>query len=429
MRTRSSLIFVSISLLALGGACAMKLKDVPTAIQTENISTGPADSTDGEINAALKSIEKTPDITTGYTKLAALYIKRARQNGDFSLNSKAETAVSRALELDAQDIAARKLQASLNLTFHRFDKGLELGAALQKDLPSDPFVYGILTDANAELGNYDDAVKSAQKMVDLRPNSSSYARVAHMRSLYGDSRGAIEMYQLAARTADPQDMEAQSWCYVQLSKEYSKIGNLAAAEKAVDEALKFLPDYYLATTQKGVVLAAKGDLEGAARILTDSQNRVPQVETVITLGDIFAKTGDTEKAKQQYALAETIEQNFGNTDMRRLAQLWADRDIRPADALSIATGENAKRRDIYTADVYAWCLYKNGKYAEAKTVITQAMRLKTNDARIFFHAGMIEKDLGNKKEAVRDLELALKMNPTFDLLQTEDAKKALAELK
>jgi hypothetical protein len=42
---------------------------------------------------------------------------------------------------------------------------------------------------------------------------------------------------------------------------------------------------------------------------------------------------------------------------------------------------------------------------------------------------MIEKDLGNRTEAKRFLEQALKLNPAFDLLQAENARKALQELK
>ena len=40
-------------------------------------------------------------------------------------------------------------------------EGLEAGKALQKEFPDDAFVYGVLTDANAELGNYDAAVDAA----------------------------------------------------------------------------------------------------------------------------------------------------------------------------------------------------------------------------------------------------------------------------
>ena len=46
-----------------------------------------------------------------------------------------------------------------------------------------------------------------------------------------------------------------------------------------------------------------------------------------------------------------------------------------------------------------------------------------------YHAGMIEKDLGNRAEAKKWLAAALKINPTFDLLQAENARRALSELK
>lgn len=398
---------------------------IPVASAAENLPDDPAN---GELNEALRFIEKSPDLAAGYIKLSTEYIKRARRSGDFSLNTKAETAANRALEIDPENISAKKLKASLELTFHRFDKALQYGTALQKEYPSDAFFYGVLTDANVELGNYKEAVDAAQKMVDTRPNSASYARVAHLRSLHGDSAGAIEMYKLAAQTADPADMEAQSWCHVQLSKEYFKSGNLAEAEKSVGHALELLPNYYLATTQKGIVLAAKGDLENAAKTLEASQEQVPQVEGVITLGDLYTKMGNADKAAKQYALAETIEQNFGNTDLRRLAMLWADRNIRLDEALKISSGEQALRKDIYTADVFAWCLFKNGKLAEAKVAIAEATRLKTNDARTYYHAGMIENGLGNKAEARRYFKLALKTNPHFDLLQVDEAKRTLTEL-
>ena len=106
-----------------------------------------------------------------------------------------------------------------------------------------------------------------------------------------------------------------------------------------------------------------------------------------------------------------------------------DHDVRLDEALTIAAQENASRKDIFTADIYAWTLYKKGKFQEAKAAIKEAMRLKTKDARTFYHAGMIEKALGNEKEAKRFLQSALQINPAFDILQAEQARAALAELK
>ena len=114
-----------------------------------------ASAADPQLKAAEDMIRVMPDSPRGYNQIAAYYIKQARRIGDFSLNTKAETAVNKALELDATDIQARKLAASLQLTFHRFEKALELGTRMREEFPNDAFVYGVLTDANAELGNYE----------------------------------------------------------------------------------------------------------------------------------------------------------------------------------------------------------------------------------------------------------------------------------
>jgi tetratricopeptide (TPR) repeat protein len=424
---RLSAIILFLILLNSGCSKTNATIDKPI-VNTENIEN--IDSINPNIKAAQKLIESSPKEPKGYTQLAMAYIRLARETGDFSLNSKAQTAIEKALQIDSNDISARKLQASLHLTFHRFAEALEAGQKLNTQFPNDDFVYGVLTDANVELGNYKEAIEAAQKMVDLKPNMSSYARVAHLRSLYGDHQGAVEMFKTAARTADPVDKEAQSWCLVQLGDELWKNGKYPEAEKIFDEALQNFPNYHLAIAGKGRTRAAQNDFETALKNLTEANNRVPNVETAILLGDIYTKQGNNEKAKQQYDLVEIIEQKIGvNNDQKRLALLWADHDLKLDEALLITRRESELRKDIFTADALAWCLYKKGQLTDAKAAIAGAMNLKSNDARILYHAGMIEKDLGNGKEAKRLLEQALKINPMFDLIQSEHAKKALSELK
>ncbi len=373
--------------------------------------------------------EKANDSAKSYNKIAAGFIRQARETGDFSLNTKAENAIEKAIELEPENFDSVKLKASLHLTFHRFAEALELGTKLDNENPNNSFVYGVLTDANVELGNYAEAVKFAQKMVDLKPNMSSYTRVAYLRSLHGDSVGAIESYRLATRIADPQDLEAQAWCNVHSGDEFYKIGNFIEAEKSYDTALKIFPNYAAAYVGKAKVRAVDNDFETAIRFFTEAQNRVPLTETVVLLGDVYAKTGNADKAKQQYELAEVIEQKFGTTDQRRIAQMHADNDVKLPEALAIAEREHAIRKDIFTADIYAWCLYKNGNLIDAKNIISEALRLKTNEAKFYYHAGMIDKSLGNKKEAERLLKLALQLNPAFDFIQAEKAQTALSELK
>lgn len=421
MRPDKLLLSALLVLIAVAsGACSTQLAESPRA------EIAPPASADQEVDAALRYIEKVPESPTGYNQLAVLYIRRARQTGDFSFTTKAETAIDRALEFAPADPAARKLKASLHLSFHRFKEAGELATRLLKGFPDDSFLLGILTDSQMELGDYDRAVESAQRMVDSKPGTASYARVAQLRTLYGDHEGALKMMTQAARSADPKETETQSWCLVQLGDEYWKNGEFAKAEKVYDEALSVFPNYFLALASKGRVLAAQNHLEGAEKYLIDAQNRLPSADAIINLGHVYTLRGDAEKAKRQYELVEVVEEKLGVAgDQKKLALFWADRDVKLTEALGIAENEYAVRKDIYSTDVLAWCLYKNGKLQEAKKKIGEAMRLKTKDARILYHTGMIEKGLGNDREGVRLIAEALKINPAFDLIQAGIARKTI----
>lgn len=430
MKTRKILLLsLSLAIGTLANSACVEQKPTVASASPNSVAEETSVSTNPRIQKAQALIEKMPNSPRGYNSLAIAYIKSARETGDFSLNSKAETAVNRALEVEPENLDAYKLKASLHLTFHRFQEGLEAGLELQKTNPNDAFIYGVLTDANIELGNYKEAAEAAQKMVDLRPNMESYARVSYVRTHYGDSDGAIEAMSLAARIADPMDKEAQAWCLTYLGNEYFKVGRFEEAEKQYDTALEIFPNYHLALAGKGHARAASGDYENAVKFYTQSQDRVPATLTIIALGDVYTKIGESEKAQKQYALAEFIEQKLGNIDQRTLALMWADHNTKLDEALAIAEKEHTVRKDIFTADIYAWCLYKKGNFQAAQNIINEAMRLKTKDARIFYHAGMIEKGLGNKKAAADFLQKALQTNPAFDVLQAENAKTALQELK
>lgn len=55
-----------------------------------------------------------------------------------------------------------------------------------------------------------------------------------------------------------------------------------------------------------------------------------------------------------------------------------------------------------------------------------AMRLGTKDAKLYFHAGMIEWRLGQVDLARQNLNQALAINPYFDLTYPDVARKTLA---
>ena len=385
---------------------------------------------DRQIQMAEARIRNLSSSADGYTLLAAAYMLKARETGDFGFNARAEAALRRALEMSPDDATATTLHATLQLTYHRFTEALEEATRAQMSGLESPDIYGVMTDALVELGDYPEAIKAAQKMMNLRPDSAAYSRVSYLRALHGDMEGAIEAMRIAVKAANPANVENASWYRVHLGMELIKAGRREEGEREFDVALQIFPGYHLALAAKGRARIGAGDLDNAVEFYRQAQERVPTPEIVIALGDLYSKLGRTEEAKRQYDLLEFIERNSASagTYSRQLAQFWADHEIRLDEALAVMQRERAARADIYTFDALAWCQYKKGQLTEARDSIEQARRLGTHDARIFYHAGMIYDALGDSRRAVKYLKMTLGTDRTFDVLHAAAAERRLDEL-
>jgi tetratricopeptide (TPR) repeat protein len=423
-------------LIAAGIAAAFRRNSTTSAPKSATVSrpveNAPvrASYADRQINAAQAYIERLPSNPIGYNLLASAYMQKARETGDFSMNARAQAALDRASNLDSTDYDTLKLRAKLLLTLHRFSNALEVARRAQQLRPQDHDIYGAITDALVELGDYKEAVKAAQTMVDLRPETSSYSRISYLRTLHGDNEGAIEAMQDAAEAASPQNPESMAWCRVQLGNELINVRRLEEGEREIDRALHFFPDYHLALAAKGRARLLAHDVDNAIKYYKLAENRVPLPDYAIALGDIFTRLGRTEEATQEYQLVEFVEKSgaMDGTYSLSLALFWADHNTRLDEALLVAERERAIRSDIYTFDVLAWCLFKNGRLSDAKAAMNEALRLGTRDPRLFYHAGMIANAQGDRRNAAKFLKAALEINPDFDLLQSDIARQTLKEV-
>jgi len=389
-----------------------------------------ATAADRQIQIAEARIKSLPGSAHGYNLLASAYMQKARETGDFGFNARAETTLNRSLEIAPGDSSAIILRATLLLTYHRFREALEEAKRAQVPGRESPDLYGVMTDALVELGDYSAAVDAAQKMMDLRPDSASYSRASYVRALHGDLEGAIEAMVVAVKAANPRNAEGAAWYRVHLGLVLMNAGKRAEGERQFDIALDTFPDYHPALAAKARARVAGGDFEGAIQFYRQAQARVPLPEIVIPLGDLYSKLGRADEARQQYELVDFIErQAAGNaTYSRELALFWADHDMKLDEALEIMRQERVARADIQTSDALAWCLFKKGKLAEAKESIEQAMRLGTRDARIFYHAGLIYDALNDRERAVKYLKLALEADFSFAVLQADAARRRLTKL-
>lgn len=430
---RKHFLVVAVTLCALASACARATPEDAYRANLDSLlppatdAQGPQSPADRQLRAARAYVESRPAEPKGYNLLAAAYMQKAREAGDFEVNKKAMEALDRSLRIAPDNYDALKLRAKLLLTFHRFEEGLEVARRTLELNPRDHDNYGAMTDALVELGEYPAAVEAAQRMVDLRPDTSSYARVSYLRWLHGDAAGAVEAMRVAAQSASPQDPERVAWCHVQLGDALMQVGKRDEAEREFERALYVFPGYGEALTAKARARLAAGDLEGALDTYRREHEAEPSADTALALGDLYAKLGRTEEANKHYASFEALEPEnaAAENDMHHLVTYWTDHDKNLDEALALARKERARRRDIYTCDNLAWALYKKGLHAEAKAASDEALRLGTRDARLLYHAGMIARALGDRARGAKYLREALAVNPSFDVLQADVARRTL----
>jgi tetratricopeptide (TPR) repeat protein len=425
---------LGVSLLILAGAVVWRVlldPPAPVPLDSDTFETlSPQVSTVDLITRYQDQLRTNPQDTTAYAYLGWAFLQRVRETGDASLYARAEAAFRAALQRDPQELDAVTGMGSLALSRHQFAEGIRWGEQARAIAPYRAQVYGIIGDGQTELGRYDDAVTSVQKMVDTRPDLNSYSRVSYQRELHGDVPGAIDAMQRAVQSGNPQ-AEGTLWTQVQLGNLYFNSGDLARAEATYRQALQVKPDYVYALAGVARIYAAHGQYDQAIPIYRDVIGRLPMPEFVIALSDIYEVTGQTALARQEEGLVRAIEQLYisagVDVDME-LALFDADHGGDPAKVVAQARAALTRRPTVYASDTLAWALYQAGDAAQARTYSEQALRLGTRDALLYYHAAMIANALGDKAQARAHLQKALAINPAFSIRYSSKAQDLLAEL-
>jgi tetratricopeptide (TPR) repeat protein len=414
-----------------GGSAQGSMVGDPTAL----LSAGAGTSTglaDRAIQTAQAQIKQVPDDYEAFVDLGFAFQQKARETNDPNFYIQAQDALSRALALKPDYYDALGGMGQLSLSRHEFMNALDWGLQAQRLQPSSAFAYGVIGDAQIELGRYDAAVQTFQKMVDIRPDLSSYSRASYARELYGDIPGAIQAMQQAIEAGGPA-AENTAWCRVQLGNLYFNSNRLDKAEQAYNDALAGYPNYLHAQAGLAMVRWAQGRDDEAVRLFQQSVATVPLPQYLTSLGDLYNSMGDTADAKKQLDLVLYIYQVFQaggvNVDMEKAAYL-ADHPRGPADikeAVTLAERAASVRQDVHTMDALGWVYYKAGRYQDALQAEQKAVRLNTRNALFYFHLGMIQDKLGNHSEATANVQKALAINPFFSIQYSKHAREFIGE--
>ncbi len=368
-------------------------------------------------------------------KLAGLYLQKLRETGDVTLLNLAFRAVRASLDSvpDVRNSGGLAALALCEFASHDFTNSRDHALRLIELEPSKSYPQSILGDALVELGEYEKAEIAYKKitLLDKGSSSGSESRFARIAQLEGDNAEAQKHFADALKLTLNQSFpprETVAWLRWQLGETAFSTGDYKTAEKDFQDSLTTFPDYHRAVASLGKVRAAQGDLQGAIEQYEKVTRILPDPNYVAALGDLYELSGRETDAKRQYELVEQIgrlSELNGALYNRQLALFYADHDLKPAEAFQLAAKEYETRKDIYGADALAWTALKAGKNLEAQTAIKDALRLNTQDAKLFYHAGMIARAVGDDNAARQFLQKTLALNPAFDLLQAANIKSIL----
>jgi tetratricopeptide (TPR) repeat protein len=359
---------------------------------------------------AERLIEKNPKNYEAYNALALALSRRARETSDVKFYAEAEETLKKSFEISPENFDGERIEVWLLLGKHEFALARQAALKLNRRMPDDVMVYGFLTDANVELGNYDEAERSAQLMLDLRPgNSPGITRAAYLRELFGDVDGALELMNMALSSTSPSQAEDAAWILSQMGHLQLSVGKLAAAEKSLQQALTLFPGYHYALGNLAKVRIAQKRYADAVQCLDERYRAAPHAENLYDLAEALQLADRKEEAERAFAEFEQrslLETERADNSNRELIFYYADHAQEPLKALEVAKREFARRHDVYTLDSYAWALHVNGKNQEARKQIDAALAVGIRDAKIIRHAGEIELAVGDRNLALKYLQQA-----------------------
>jgi tetratricopeptide (TPR) repeat protein len=365
-------------------------------------------------------------------QLAGLYLQRARETGDNQdLVRAEETARGSLANRRARNGKALAVLVNSLLAQHRYPEALAAARDLAALEPDARPVQALLGEIEMELGLYDSARAKFAPLESWTRDLAVAPRIARWLELQGrneEARGLLLQARDNALKLHSLPAEQAAWFHLRVADLALRNGRLAEAEQSLRAGLAAHPGDYRVLGLYARLAAARHDWRGAVAWGERAIAETLDPATLGVVGDAYAALGDSAKAEEYYRVLEVAVSKQIGPFHRAWSLFLLDHDRRIPEVLGKAREEIAVRRDLYGWDLLAWALHKAGRDAEARAAMEQALGLGTRDAMLFYHAGMIERALGDRGLARHYLAAALAVNPYWHPTQPEEARAALGGL-
>jgi tetratricopeptide (TPR) repeat protein len=426
--------------------------DGSTSDTTNVTDAGPARggaATDGGFDAAAElarvradvdfwaaKLEADPANIVAAVELSQSDVALARMTGDVASYVAAETAVAAALEAQPDYLPAKAARATILVSLHQFPAARDLALEVLSISPDDPTALGALGDSRLELGDLAAAATAYHALAQVADGSASRIRAARLAFVTGDPNGAVAGARSAVAAATDEGLEGDALAFDDstLGDLLLSVGDAGGARAAYTAGLAARPDHPASLVGLARLDAFAGRLDDAIQRLDTAIATIPQPDWLARRADLLDRRdgpGDVATAADDRATIEAIARlagAAGNVYDRVRALYLSDHGLQPDLAVKLATDELAIRPDIYGYDALAWALLNAGRPADALVPARQALAAGTRDAKLWYHAGVVEAANRETVAAREHLSGALALGPALDPVSRDRAATILAAL-
>jgi tetratricopeptide (TPR) repeat protein len=405
---------------APGTPTAVASTDIPALYERQGELASAAEwpKTKEKVKELRQKISESPRDVKPRLQIAVIYLSEARITGEHPYYYPAVLKIlDDVLAIEPQNFEATTFKASVKMSQHQFAEARDLAEQARKINPSNAYVYGVLVDANVELGNYGEAVAMSDKMQELKPSLEAYSRASYLREIYGNYPGAIAAMKLAVEAGLP-GSEPQCWAKNTLGHLYETTGQLKQAEIQYKEILAMRPSYAFALRGLAQVHKAARQYDLALADLDKAAKVMPEFSFHEEMADIYALQGNQQKAADKYReVAKMLDEDArsGHSVDLELCKLYTKTNQLDS-AIAYGLKEYAKRpNNIDVNHALAEAYFQHKTNDKAKQHIELALRTGSRDPELLQVASAIAVATGDKAQGNRLLVQARKTNPRFVL--------------
>ena len=386
-------------------------------------------SAEQALTATLGKVREKPQDAEAWVNLGDALAQICRDTDDRKYDNSAEQSYAHALQLNPRSVDAMDGMAGVAAGRGTYDQSVDWATrALVLD-KNNAAACGLIGDAALERGDYDAALENYQKMMDLKPDLSSWSRGASLLWITGNRSKAIWLMERAVKAGAPY-AENTAWCRAAYATMLFNDGALLPAAQVLAPALAAGSHNPQVLMAAGTIATAQHDFDAATKDYQRMLEAGPNLEALAALGDLSAAKGEKDQAEKYYGQVESLAKSnpvVSTHDPLFLARFDADHDRNLDDALHAAEAQ-PPTKNVLEADTLAWIYFKANDLPHAIAEMKLALSRNTADAEMQFHAGMIAAAVDDRPSAQKHLQAALSYNPHFSLLEAPVAVATLRKL-